>query len=388
MLFGFLTVFSYAYVDLNLTLSKSPLVLSFVSRMQNLGYYHRTTASLIYSLFLAVAFIQFAVTLYLVYRKKIGKKYLIASTIATTLISIFAYPYLSADLFNYLFDAKIILNYHANPYTHRPLDFPNDEWLRFMRWVHRYSPYGPVWLLLSVVPSVLGFGKFVITLFNFKVLMAAFHLLNCLIIYKILFKLNPKNQMLGTSFYALNPLVLIEGVVNAHNDVVLATFILLPVYLLSNQKPLLSILANIIGTLVKYIPAINLPWLILEFFSNKPNLKRYLVLNLISLALSTFIFSSFKVAVPFISSGSTQIQFQPWYLFWTLPLVAVIVDIRLMILATSICVGASFRYLPYLFYGDWSHPGTILFMQLVTLIPLILVSIIVSFKKYSKGIDA
>ena len=144
LVYVLLAIFSYSYVDLNLTISRTPLILSFVKSVQQLGYYQRPVATLIYLLFLITTFSFFIFNLYLFYKSKVGKNYLISCTLINTIILIFAYPFLSSDLFNYLFDAKIILIYHVSPYTHKPLDFPTDDWLRFMRWIHRYSPYGPL----------------------------------------------------------------------------------------------------------------------------------------------------------------------------------------------------------------------------------------------------
>src|SRR3990167_8451909 len=167
LLYGFITIFSYSYVDLNLTLSQNRLILIFVKTMQQLGYFHRPQATLIYLLLIIFTFSFFILNLVLFYKSKIGFKYLKISTIVNTVILIFAYPFLSSDLFNYLFDAKIVLTYQASPYTHRPLDFPHDEWLRFMRWIHRYSPYGPLWLVMSLLPAALGFGKIFLFFFFF-----------------------------------------------------------------------------------------------------------------------------------------------------------------------------------------------------------------------------
>src|SRR3989344_2351550 len=358
-----LAIFSFAYVDLNLTLSQNKLLLNFVGFMQQLGYFSRPAATLIFTALILTAFTFFIINLYLFFKKRASAAYLKFSIVANTVILIFAYPFLSHDLFNYMFDAKIILNYHANPYTHRPLDFPSDEWLRFMHWVHRYSPYGPLWLLYSLIPATLGFGKFILNFFAFKIFIGIFHLVNSYLIFKILGKINKKYQLLGTAFYALNPILLIEGVINSHNDIVLATFLLLPVYFLTFKKPLLSFVAIILGTLIKYIPLLNLPWLIRENFSKNKKIVRFILFNLTTMAIFTFFFSSFNITVPFVSSGATQTQFQPWYLFWTLPLVAVASSIELIILGTAVSLGSAIRYLPYLFTGEWTPPGTLLFMK-------------------------
>ena len=184
-------IFSFAYVDLNLTLSKNPNLLGFVNSMQYLGYYNRPQANLIYIVMIVATHGFFLANLILFLKRKISKKYLFFSSVINIVILIFAYPYLSSDIFNYMFDARIIFHYHLSPYTHKALDFPNDDWIRFMRWTHRYSPYGPAWLLLSLVPYVLGVGKFTLTLLAFKAFISAFHLANIYLIYQTL---KPKKE--------------------------------------------------------------------------------------------------------------------------------------------------------------------------------------------------
>ena len=241
-----------------------------------------------------------------------------------------------------------------------------------MRWTHRYSPYGPLWLLMSLIPAGLGFGKFILNFFAFKIFISLFHLINSFLIFKILTKLNLKFSTFGTAFYALNPLFVIEGVANAHNDVVLATFIILPLYFLVNKKFALSYVSLIAGVAVKYIPILNLPWLIwMNLASPKKDVQQFIILNIITLTIFTYLFSSFRITVPFVSSGATQVQFQPWYLFWTLPLFSLIPQMGLVLMAIAISFGSSLRYLPFLYYGEWSQPGTVQFMQFVTIAPLI-----------------
>ncbi|MEX2028057.1 MAG: hypothetical protein WD988_00980 [Candidatus Curtissbacteria bacterium] len=390
LLYGFLAIFSYAYVDLNLTLSQNHLALNFVGFMQQLGYYHRPQASLIYITFVIAAFTFFVANLYFFHRGAVGIKYLKIATIANTLILVLAYPFLSSDLFNYLFDAKIVTHYHLSPYDYRAMDFPQDDWIRFMRWIHRYSPYGPAWLGLSAVPSILGFGKFLLTLFTFKIFIAAFHIINARIIYKTLQKVDPKMAIAGTAFYSLNPLFLIEGVANAHNDVVVATFLLLPIYFsVVKQKAVLSYAAIAAGVLIKYISILNLPWFILRDLFKKPkSFKTFIILNILTMGLFTILYSNTRLTVPFISAGSTQVQFQPWYLFWTIPLLALIPKVPFLTIAIGLSLGASLRYLPFIYFGDWSQPGTIQYMKLVTVIPFAVSTVFILFytqiKKYRK----
>ena len=252
-----------------------------------------------------------------------------------------------------------------------------------MHWVHRYSPYGPLWLGGSLLPASLGFGKFLLNLLTFKVFIGIFHLINSYLIFKILGKIKPDYQLFGTAFYALNPTLLIEGVVNAHNDVVLASFILASIYFLAFNKKILSYAAIISGSLIKYIPILIVGWLFRESTTDKKNIERYIKWSLATMIVFTYLFSSFKISVPFVSAGATQVQFQAWYLFWTIPIIALIPGKNLLILGTAICFGASLRYLPFLYYGDWSHADTIQFMQIVLFLPLTLIAFSVLINKLS-----
>ena len=382
VLYSLLAIFTYSYVDLNLTLSQNPAVLWFVGRLQNLGYFYRSLSTSIYLIWIATAFSFYILNLWLFYKKKLRENYLMYAVVFSTLILIFAYPFLSSDLFNYIFYSKIILKYHASPYAYRALDFPGDEWLRFMRWVHGYAPYGPLWLVGALIPAILGFGKFILNLLMFKIFIGSFHLINSYLIYKILEKTGIKNILLGTSFYALNPLFLIEGVANAHNDIVVAFFLLLAVYFYVPKENVKLFAAIFAGTLIKYIPILILPWYIFSLLSRKKvNYEIIVFLSLATLTVFTFIFSTFAIKIPFVPGGSTQVQFQPWYLFWTLPYIALIPKRPLLILGILVSIGASFRYLPFLFYGDWVHANTILFMQSVTVLPLIIGIFVIFIQK-------
>ena len=375
-----LLILSYSYVDLNLTLSSNPIVLSTIKSLQYLAYYQRPLATFIYTSFLLLWFLFFVFLAYLFYKKQLSLKFLKLSVLSSVIILIFAYPYLSSDLFNYMFDAKIIYFYHENPYLFKPLDFPGDDWLRFMRWVHRYSPYGPLWLLFSLVPTILGFGKFIITLFAFKIFIGSFQLINTFIVYKIVKKINSQKALLAALIYGLNPLFLIEGVANAHNDIVIATCFLASIYFALNRKTVSSYFLLTFGIFIKYIPILIAPWIVLYNIKPKNNFKKLVYLSFATMVIFTFVYSSTKITVPFVASGSTQIQFQPWYLFWTLPFLTLIPSVMAFLVLLSVSFFASLRYYPYLLNGDWSQPGTITYLRNVILFPIVLALIIILIK--------
>jgi len=382
-----LALFSYAYVDLNLTLTKNTSILGVITKLQHFGYYQRPNATTFYFLLLLVFYGNYVANLILFIKKRLSIKYLAVSTFFATAILIPSYPFLSSDLFNYMFDAKIITTYHLNPYSYKPLDFPNDDWIRFMRWTHRYSPYGPLWLIYSTLPSILGFGKFMLTFLLFKIFIGIFHILNTILIYKIIQKFKNNLSIFGSAIYALNPVFLIEGVTNAHNDIVHIFLIILSVYFLTNSKYFFSTTAIITGIFVKYLSLLSSIALIYSNLTRTNKIENYILSNIILYSIFTFIFSSFRLTVPFISSGSLQTQFQPWYLFWTLPLVSLLPKKTLLIvLSTAIGFSSMLRYIPFLYYGEWSQPHTAIIMQISTITLPAITLLLLLIKKYRETI--
>ncbi len=199
-------------------------------------------------------------------------------------------------------------------------------------------------------------------------------------------KVDPKKAILGTAFYALNPLFLIEGIANGHNDLVFATFLLLPIYFsLERKREILSYLSFAAGALIKYISILNLPWYFAKVYFKKPKgFENFVILNILTMAVFTIIYSTVAIKVPFVASGSTQVQFQPWYLFWTIPFIAFIPNPFYMAMAIILAIGSMLRYLPFIYFGDWSQSGTIQYMQLVTVLPALVALLAVTVLKFKK----
>src|SRR3989344_8063028 len=209
-------VYSYTQVDLNLTLSTSSFYLQLQKPLTQLGYFNRPLSGSIFLGLFAGLFIVYGMWLWGIVSQRLHPR-LIKIGIITSFLLVLGYAAFSYDLFNYLFDARIATTYGLDPHYFKALDFPLDPWTRFMRWTHRYYPYGPGWLLVSLIPSFLGMGKFVLTLFLFKGMMAVFHLLNLLLVESLAGGKHSKKGTLGLAFFALHPLVLIESLVTPHN---------------------------------------------------------------------------------------------------------------------------------------------------------------------------
>lgn len=344
-----LLIYSYGFVDFNLTLSSHSLVTSFVSWSQNLAMFHRSTSLYVYLGFIASLYLLYFITLLLCRSYPFPWKPILALAIIFSL----SYPFLSSDVFKYLFAAKELIVYHANPHTVAPWVFEGDTWLRFMRWIHTPSPYGPVMTALAIPYYVLGFGKFVPSLYLFKLDQIFWYGLSIWVIGK----LAGKRAVLAQLFFALNPLVLIEWLVNAHNDAPMISLLLLSLYLLSLGKNLPSLVSLLFSIGIKYVTVFFLPAIL---FYKK-------------LSLSTIVHWSLAILflVPFVYHYQTQ--FQPWYVTWLVPFAALSGSPVLMTLTTAYSFGALLRYIPFIQIGLWQGSAT--YFALLTFTPLVLTTL-------------
>ncbi|MDP3998529.1 MAG: hypothetical protein Q8P89_02840 [bacterium] len=330
-----LLLYSFTQVDLNLTLSKASVFQSLQKFFIQIGYFQRPLSTGLYLTLISLLFTFYFLLLWLVSQDKISGRQIWCLVGLSMGMLLFSYPAFSYDLFNYMFDARIFTEYNLNPYHFKPLDFPYDPWTRFMHWTHRNYPYGPSWLILTVPLSYLGFGKFLLTLLNFKILMAAAYVGAVYMTGKILEKINPREKLLGMAFLAFNPLVIIESLVSAHHEIVMMFFALWAIYLLVAGNRFHSLFSLAISAGIKYATVFLFP---LWFLGFRKNLA-------VILSVLTLIYIS------------TQREIQPWYFLWVLPLVALTCQNKLFtFLSFGFSFGLLLYYAPFLYLGHWNDP--------------------------------
>lgn len=340
--------YSFTQVDLNLTLSQWSIWQAIEKFFQHIGYFQRPLSSSIFLLIVLILFALYLSILLGIKRGKIAKKQVWFLIIATALILTFSYNAFSYDLFNYIFDAKIFTYYHQNPYEHKALDYASDPMLSFMHWTHRTYPYGPVWLGLTIPLSFIGLQFFLPTFFLFKALASLSFIGTAFFIGKILRKTSPVNELLGTAFFALNPLAVIESVVSSHNEIVMIFLAMWAVYLLMNKKYIRSFILLVLSIGVKFTSVFILPVFLLIYVLEKRKKKldwKILFSAMTVLMITPVILASFRT------------NYQPWYLLYILPFAA-LADQRYYFFIPSIILSlvSLFQYLPFLYLGNWDEP--------------------------------
>ena len=354
---GYLTVvvglflYSFTQVDLSLTLSEWSVWQVIQKFFQHIGYFQRPLSTFLYIAIVLLLYLFYFLFLRL---SRIGGIRDIGGiwglVIATTIILTFSYNAFSYDLFNYMFDAKIVTYYHQNPYEHKALEYLGDPMLSFMHGVHRTYPYGLVWLILTV-PLSLGINFFLPTFFLFKLLASLSFLGTVFFIGKILNKFSPQNEVFAIVFFALNPLVLIESLVSAHNDIVMMFFAVWALYLLLSKKYTRSIILLVLSIGVKFATVLLVP--VFLYIAIKQLRKQSIDFKKVFMII--FVLMTIAVVITSFASGiNKNPEIQPWYFLMLFPFANFVAQKRIIVFLTiSMSFAMLASYIPYILTGEW-----------------------------------
>lgn len=281
---------------------------------------------------------------------------------------------LSHDIFNYLFNAKMLIEYGADPHIRTALEFSYDPWVRFMHNIHTPAPYGYGWTVLSLVPYFLGFGSFLLAYLALKAWMVL-----GLVLYLLFgWVLVQRRKFLDWNerfwLFALNPLLLWETVLNGHNDVWMMWPALACFAILSNKKRLWwqIVLACVLlgfSISIKLVTVVLVPLAI--FMILWPLLRKKVLL------VSQFLgrlgehgnrfwaeYAAIALLIPLATDRSQQ--FLSWYLIWPWAFFPLIQWKWLRMLLLAFSATSLLRYLPWLVNGLEYTDAVQLQMRLVT----------------------
>src|SRR5437763_1339953 len=71
------------------------------------------------------------------------------------LLNVWIYPVAALDLYDYLMYGRIVLVYHGNPFFQPPSAFP-DPLVAYSPWPNERSVYGPIWQIISLIPTYIA----------------------------------------------------------------------------------------------------------------------------------------------------------------------------------------------------------------------------------------
>lgn len=346
LLFG---IFSYGFIDPNLTLSTNQTFVHLQKPLTNLVYHQRPETAII---FLVILLLLFAGYMY--FLKSHPKIWVI---IFSACILVFSYPALTYDLFNYIATAKVTYYYRENPYLVMPIEIPNEPNLAFTRAANKIALYGPVWILFTAIPHYFGGGDVWRSIIAFKLMNVLVYLGFSYFIYR-----ETKN-LLNVVFFALNPLVLIEVLMNGHNDIYMIALALVGL----RYRNYIALFAS---WFIKGATLVLAPLLFLRLSWEKILVNAYWLLALV-----------FFIVAPL------REELYPWYAVWLIA-TASLMPLKSHRFIFGFTIVLSFalelRALPYMWMGYYEGPGPTLRL-LLTVVPVTLYVLYFVFKRrYAK----
>ena len=337
-------IFTYGFIDLNMKLFTNPLLLHLQAPLSYLVFHMRPATTGIFLLITMCLF--YGYVTFLRYPEKCFPtwKKLLRFLFGIYLLLVISFPALTYDLFNYITTAKVAFTHHENPYVVMPVEIPNEPYLAFTRAANKFALYGPVWILMTAIPHVLGGGDLWRTIVAFKLMNAAGLLLFSFIIYR--FTKSIKNVI----FFSLNPLVLIETLVSGHNDIFMMLFAISGL-LLSQKKgfryKVAGFIALLASILIKGASVVLLPLL----FTKKLSRDRL------------FFIAYCLLLIVFIVIAPLREELYPWYAVWIISVASLLPFARhprLLEFTIVLSMALELRHLPYMWMGYYGGPGPLL----------------------------
>ncbi|MGE5264575.1 MAG: hypothetical protein ACM3S0_14440 [Acidobacteriota bacterium] len=234
---------------------------------------------------------------------------------AVTLLVI--YPITATDIFEYSFHSRILTRYGQNPLTTPPIAFKGDPFLKTVNWMVQPSPYGPLWVILTVPGSLLAANDLVLNILMMKGLAVIFYLGCVVMVAAILRVQDPARKLAGTLLFAWNPLILFEAPGNGHNGIIMMFFVLLAIYMLVNRRWMWVLPILGASVLVKYVSALLLIPFLVYCMRAQTGMRNRLVFLVQTLALSGILFAI--IELPFFAVPTGLLDEADFYSLLAVP---------------------------------------------------------------------
>jgi alpha-1,6-mannosyltransferase len=189
------------------------------------------------------------------------------------------YPLLSSDIFKYIFDGRIMVVYHENPFIKVPADYPDDRFYDLVYWKAVVNAHGPIWRVLEAISAQVGGERCENAVLAMKLWPALAYLATVGVLFRMLRAAWPQRALPLTLAYAWCPLVVLEAIQNGHNDVVAALPVLLALWAARADRWPLAVVLVAAGFLVKPLAAVAGPALLVAAWRAGPRPFRDLIIG-------------------------------------------------------------------------------------------------------------
>lgn len=204
-------------------------------------------------------------------RGRVGAAVAIGAAALFQAVAVLAPDMLSQDVFSYASYGRMLLVYGANPHLEVPSQYPNDVYLGYVFWKHVPSFYGPLWTLISAgIVGLAGDDVATATLL-FRALEAIAAVIGTSLVLLTLEQLDPRRALAGAILFGWNPLLVVEGGLSGHNDVLMVTLMTLAVALAVRRRGAAACTALVLAGLIKFTALALLPLLGIYLLRRSPS---------------------------------------------------------------------------------------------------------------------
>lgn len=169
------------------------------------------------------------------------------------------FPVTAADVFNYMFYARIWTFQGLNPYVVPPDQIASDLTLDYTIFRNLTTVYGPGFTQLSAVLVRLAGEDLLRLVVVFKLAFIACHALCIWLVYVTLRRTQPDYAWAGAYLMAWNPLVLFNTAGDGHNDITMLALVLLAFYLVARRRWGLAMTVLILSATMKWLSVLLIP---------------------------------------------------------------------------------------------------------------------------------
>lgn len=172
---------------------------------------------------------------------------------------VWLYPITANDLFRYVLRGRIWAVYGQSPMLVPPNAYPNDPYIAFAgefgNWV---SGYGPLWEIVAQAPLRLGATDMVPGAVGLK-FVVLFSYLACAALIGWAARPARGTSLTALTFFAWNPLILMQGPGNGHNDMLFMALMVLGIIFWQRRRWWAAALALTLAMLAKAPALLVLP---------------------------------------------------------------------------------------------------------------------------------
>jgi len=186
------------------------------------------------------------------------------------------YPTNAIDVYIYAVRSRLLTTYGENPNAAMPVTYwDSDPYMRYasQEWADNLSPYGPLWNQLAAPVTWLGGDSIGAAVIGFKLLSVASAITIAWLVYAVVRDRHPAWALPAALLWLWNPLVLWDGIGNAHNDVTLMVPVVAALWAWQKRLDHWVIPFLLASVLIKYVTLILLPLAVVAIWRRNPGIQ-------------------------------------------------------------------------------------------------------------------